>query len=268
MFTPDPKAIHVARQVFLEQRSDLTILFGSRARGDQDEASSDIDIMLVQNLEPTGQEAELASAIAETAAEKAYGRYVPVQLMWRTREKYRYNRRYSNSIETNTVREGGIMPRDAESYSAHDFEDEETGYEYDWTQYNERLRHAEIHLTGFNNNNETGMDDLLIGQEGQRTPEHAMKVLLETHGASYRRVHEIGELLGNIRYNDPEMRDFRLSIQPEIYTAYEGQNEYEPRTLPMLTSFPDHTERTVEDPVTIMERAREVRAQKLVEESQ
>ena len=94
-----------------------------------------------------------------------------------------------------------------------------------------------------------------------------MKALLEAHGARYRRVHDIGELLGNIRYNDPEMRDFRLSIQPEIYTAYEGQDEYDPRTLPLLTSFPDHMEKTIEDAVTIMERAKEVRARKLAEES-
>ena len=38
------------------------------------------------------------------------------------------------------------MPRDPENYSSHDYEDEETEYEVDWTTYDQSLRHAEIHL--------------------------------------------------------------------------------------------------------------------------
>ena len=44
------------------------------------------------------------------------------------------------------------MPRNPENYSASDFEDEETEYEYDWANYDERLRHAKAHLMSFEKN--------------------------------------------------------------------------------------------------------------------
>ena len=267
MFTPDPKALQVTRTVQNEQQPDLTILFGSRARGDQNEASSDIDIMLVQDLKPNDGEADIASAKAEAAAKSIYGRYVPVHLVWRTKKEYRYNRRYSNSAETNAARQGVLMPRDPESYSAYDFEDEETEYEYQWTTYDERLRHAEIHLLGFANHIDQGMDDLLIGQEGQRSLEFAMKALLEAHQAQYQGTHNIGHFLGAIRHNDPGMEEFGLSIPPDVYTAYDGGHQYVRRTQPLLTSFPDYRERTTTDAQTIISRARQIRAQRGVEEN-
>lgn len=71
-----------------------------------------------------------------------------------------------------------------------------------------------------------------------------MKDLTRAHKKEYRRVHFIGELLGNIRHWDSELEGFRISIQPEIYPAYAGDEEYGPRTLPELTSFPDYQEKT------------------------
>ena len=261
MSNPDPRALQVARAVRLNQQPDLTILFGSRARGDHHEPSSDIDIMLVQEMKPTDQQARLASKKAEDVVEKVYGQYVTVQLVWRTREEFRHNRRYSNSVETNAAREGTIMPRNPENYSHYDYEDEETEYEVDWTTYDQSLRHAEIHLAGFINNCEQGLDDLLIGQQAQNSLEHAMKALLTAHGAPYRKTHNIGELLGNIRYRDVEMSDFRLSVPPDVYTAYEGDQEYRPRTQPPITEFPDYREQTTDAAQLIIDRARQVRAQ-------
>ena len=267
MSNPDPRALQVARAVRLNQQPDLTILFGSRARGDHHEQSSDIDIMLVQEMKPTDQQARLASKKAEDAVEKVYGQYVTVQLVWRTREEFRHNRRYSNSVETNAAREGTIMPRNPETYSHYDYEDEETEYEVDWTTYDERLLHAEVHLAEFVEASERDKDDLLIGQQAQNTLEHVMKALLAAHGAPYRKTHNIGELLGNIRYRDVEMSDFRLSIPPDVYTAYEGDQECRPRTQPPITEFPDYREMTVHDTEFILERARQVRAQRDATES-
>ena len=259
---PDPKALQVARAVLIAQQPNLTILFGSRARGNHHEPSSDIDIMLVQKLKPTDHQAELASHKAETTAGEIYGRYVPVQLVWRTITEFRYNRRYSNSVETNAAREGVVMPRDPENYSSHDYEDEETEYEVDWTTYDQSIRHAEIHLAGFINNCEQGLDDLLIGQQAQNTLEFAMNALLEAHQAPYRGTHNIGVLLDNIRHRNPEFQNFHLSIPPDVYTAYEGDQQHHLRSQPRLTDFPDHRERTTLDAETIMNRAGRVRAQR------
>ena len=55
------------------------------------------------------------------------------------------------------------------------------------------------------------------------------------------------------------MREFTLSIPPDVYTAYEGQQEYGPRTQPNLTEYPDYLERTKADVEYIINRAKAVR---------
>ncbi len=254
----DDRALQVARMVQRRERPDLTILFGSRSRGDHDGLRSDIDIMLVQRAEPGPDGKQLATEAAKAFAAEAYGRAVPVQLVWRTLDEFRFNRRYVNSVETNAVRDGVIMPRDQEGYSASRYEDEENEYEYDWSNYRERIRHAEAHLRGFIIMSETGADDILIGQQAQNTLEHGMKALIAAAEGKYSNTHSISELLGNIRYFDEEMRDFRLSIPPDVYTEYEGEAEYRQRRQPELTSYSDYLERTSADALRIIERAKEL----------
>ena len=258
----DPRALRVARFVLERERPELAILFGSRARGDHDELRSDIDVMLVLEAIPDDDAKRAATESAGAAVEKAYGREVPVELVWRSLEEFRRNRRYVNSVETNAVRDGIVMPRNPNEYGSSRYEDEETEYDYDWTNYDERLRHAETHLDEFVFMAESGRSDIAIGQHAQGALEHGMKALLEAHGASYRSVHNIGELLGNIRRNDPEMSDFGLSIPADVYTEYVGDREYRRRLQPELTSYPDYLERTREDAQYIIDRAREVRSRR------
>ena len=108
---------------------------------------------------------------------------------------------------------------------------------------------------------EHGRNDLLIGQQAQNALEHGLKALLEAHGAAYERTHNIGHLLGNARRNDAELADFRLSIPPDVYTAYEGEQEYMERTQPRLTEYADYLEKTKADVERIINRAKEVREQ-------
>ena len=127
---------------------------------------------------------------------KPTGAKCRLTLVWRTLDQFRYNRRYVNSVETNAVHEGVIMPRDPESYSASDFEDEETEYEYSWANYDERLRHAETHLDGFCFLAESGRSDLVIVQQAQNALEHGLKALITANGGRYRNTHHIGETAG------------------------------------------------------------------------
>ena len=257
---PDPRAAAVTARLRAAVDADCVILFGSRARGDWTE-QSDIDLLLLQADEPTAAEQELAAKISDAAAQESYRRPVPVQLVWRTREDFRHNRRYSNSVETNAVREGIVMPRDPNQYSTADYEDDATEYEYDWGEYEDRMQHAEAHLDMLQLAAEAGKHDLIIGQQAQNALEHGLKALLEAHGGRYRNTHNIGELLGNARHYDPELRDFRLSIPPDIYTEYEGRDEYrEVRRQPLLTEQADFLNRTVADAQFIISRAQAVRA--------
>jgi len=257
----DHRAVPVAFAAFDASEAELVILFGSRARGDYHEISSDIDVMLVQEREPDTTRKKAVAATVTAAAVQAYGRPVPVELVWRTLDEFRFNRRYVNSVETNATRYGIVMPRDPDNYHPQDYEDEHTEYAYDWSNYDERLRHAETHLDEFIFLTEHNRSDLAIGQHVQNALEHGMKALLAAAGGQYANTHDIGTLLGNVRHLDSGLRDFRLSIPPDVYTEYEGGAEYRARRQPQLTQFPDFADKTVADIVRIIERAKLLRAQ-------
>ena len=261
----DARARQVAQLAQGRERADFAVLFGSRARGDHDELESDIDVLLVLADEPDDAGKAEAVKSARQAAQAAYGRAVPVQLVWRSLETFRRNRRYANSLESNAMREGIVMPRDPSQYRAGDYEDEETEYEYNWSNYDNRMLHAELHLDMLQSAYETGKHDLMIGQQAQSALEHGLKALLEAHGVGqgqgYRNTHDIGELLGNVRYRIAELADFRLAIDPAIYTEYAGGGEYqETRRQPLLTGQADYLERTVGDVEFIIRQARDARA--------
>ena len=257
----DARALQVAQMVQQREQAELTILFGSRARGDYDELESDIDVMLVQTVEPTPDRAAAAVLAAQNDTAGVYGREVPVELIWRTLNEFRYNRRYSNSIETQAVRQGVVMPLDPSQTGPSSYEDDETGYDYDWSTYSERLRHAELHLDEFVFQAEQNRPDMFIGRNAQAALEHGMKALLEALGAPYRRTHDIGELLGNIRHFDSELRDFSLAIPPEVYNEYAGNLVYNRRRQPELTDHSNYVEVTRLAAERIISRAREVRGQ-------
>ena len=255
----DHRALPVAGAAFDASQAELVILFGSRARGDYREKSSDVDVMLVQEREPDASRKKAVADVVAAAAMRAYGRPVPVELVWRTLDEFRFNRRYVNSVETNAARDGIVMPRDPDNYCARDYEDEHTEYVYDWSNYDERLRHAETHLDEFIFLVEHNRSDLAIGQHAQNALEHGMKALLAAAGGQYANTHDIGVLLGNVRHFDSGLRDFRLAIPPDVYTEYEGQAEYRSRRQPQLTQFADFAEKTVEDITRIIDRAKLLR---------
>ena len=256
----DAKALQVAQLAQGREQADFAVLFGSRARGDHHELRSDIDVLLVLPAEPDDAHRQAAELAARTAAQAAYGRAVPVQLVWRSLADFRHNRRYTNSLETNAMREGIVMPRDPNHYHAADYEDDETEYEYEWTNYDNRMWHAESHLEALIIYAAHG-NDLIIGQHAQSALEHGMKALLEAHGVGqgrgYRNTHDIGELLGNLRYRIPELADFRLAIDPAIYTEYGGGPAYSGRRrTPPLTGQADYLPRTVADAEFLINQAR------------
>ena len=164
----DHRALPVATAALHKSEAELVILFGSRARGDYNDQKTDIDVMLVQEKEPDASHRKTVAEAAAKTAGKTYGHPIPVELVWRTLDEFRFNRRFINSVETNAVRDGIIMPRNPESYSSHNYEDEETEYAYDWSNYEERLHHAETHLNEFIFMADHGRSDLVIGQQAQK----------------------------------------------------------------------------------------------------
>ena len=78
----DAKALEVARAFHRAHRPTATILFGSRARGTQDELESDIDILVVTQRKRS--RTRRATERAQKVADKLYGRKVEVQLLYHT----------------------------------------------------------------------------------------------------------------------------------------------------------------------------------------
>lgn len=258
--TCDPRALSIAQAIHQRENPQATILFGSRARGDYEENRSDVDILLVLPEKPGTQRKEDALEWAEELAQTTYRRRTPVQLVWLSREEFDERKRYVNDLPTQALLDGVIMSQNPEDFqSRYSRDDEETEYEYQWTDYHNRLYHAESHLAGFHTFIDAGHNDLLIGQQAQSTLEHAMKAVICGHGGTPGATHNIGRLLGSVRRIDPELRDFRLSIPADVYTAYAGEHEYDrAREQPTLTKHDNYRERTAADAQRLIERARQL----------
>lgn len=253
----DPLALSVARALHRQERPQATILFGSRARGDYEESRSDIDIMLILAEEPGQEHKEFSEAWAAEQARSAYGYNVPVQLVWLAREAFDRNRKYVNHVVRRALQDGVVMSQNPEDFSRGYDGNEETVYEREWTDYSNRLFHAERHLAGFRLMDDNQMGDLLIAQQAQSALEHALKAIIAGHGDFYRDTHNIGHLLGTVRRIDPTLADFSLSISPDIYSEYAGRHEYnEGGKEPLLTEQEGYRERTMRDVETLLERAR------------
>ena len=83
--THDAIALEVARAFHRAHRPTATILFGSRAKGTQDELESDIDILVVtQRKNSDSSNNSRATERAQKMADKLYGRRVNVQLLYHT----------------------------------------------------------------------------------------------------------------------------------------------------------------------------------------
>ena len=253
----DPRALRVAQELHQSEQPEVTVLFGSRARGDYVEGRSDIDVLLIRDSVPDGKQENLIKEDAEKLARSLYGWPVPVQTVWCTRDEFDQMRRTVNHVVARALQDGVIMPRDPEDYNSR-YGQDEPDISNEWTVTSERLRHAEQHLDVFNlliNSGRALMDDM-IGQQAHQALEHAMKALISAHGRQYKTTHNLDELVGDVRRADPGFR-FRLTIEGRIYNQYVGREEYWP-TKTRLTEIPNYEEATKADIQRLLERVKEV----------
>ena len=159
----DPRALEVARCLHRTEQPELTVLFGSRARGDYEDGRSDIDIMLVQKNPPSEEQESRTRNQAETSAQELYRQAVPVQIIWKTSDEFNRMRRSVNHLVARALRDGVTMSRDTGDYSSGYNDNNENDYEYEWTVTDERYRHAVEHLQGFNDMINLRRSDDMIG---------------------------------------------------------------------------------------------------------
>lgn len=256
----DPRALRVAQELHRAQQPEVTVLFGSRARGDYEEGRSDIDVLLVRDSVPNGEQENLIKEDAEKLARSLYGWTVPVQTVWCTNEDFDQMRRTVNHVVARALQDGVIMPRDPEDYDSR-YGQHELDHSNEWTVTGERLRHAEQHLDVFNMLISSGralMDDM-VGLHAHQALEHAIKAVISARGWQYKTTHNLNELVGDVRRADPEFR-FRLTIDGLIYNQYAGREEYRPTKTP-LTGIPNYEEATRADIQRLLERVREIQSE-------
>lgn len=251
---PDPRALEVAQELHRAEQPEITILFGSRARGDYREGRSDVDIMLVQESPPTEAQERRTRDRAQAAGEARYGRRTPVQIIWKTFAEFSRMRRTINHVVAKALRDGIVMPRDPESYRNSYHDDD---YEYEWTVTDERVRHAEQHRRAFNLVIESGLDDIMIGQHAHSAMEHALKALISAKGQSYPHVHDINVLIHDARRADPDFK-FEPEIDGSVYDRYAGRREYE-ATQWRISDIPGYREVVNGEVAAILTRVAEVR---------
>ena len=249
----DPRALKVARELHRSEQPELTILFGSRARGDYREYVSDIDIMLVQAERPSREQQCRVERAALDAAERFCGRPVPVQVIWKTSQEFDRMRRTLNDVVVHALREGVIMPPEQENRRQSDTDD----HSYEWSITDERVRHAEMHLFGFNGMIGIDAPDDLIGQQAHAAMEHALKALISAHQQRFAPIYDIAQLIRDAAAVDPDFQ-FRPGIDAGLYNQYADRHEYRPVPNP-ISHIPGYRETVNGDVTALLNRVREIR---------
>ena len=254
----DQRALKVAMVLHETIKPEVTILFGSRSRGDYTEGKSDIDIMLVQKEYPDSKMNSKAHLTAESLTSTLYDKPPTVQIIWKTSEEFDRKRRTVNHIIPRALRDGVIMPGNPEDYSNR-YPDDDVDYKEEWTTSDERVRHAESHLSVLNDIVDLGHNDDMIGQQAHDAMEHALKGLISVCGRSYERIH-INLLLNEAMDADPGFHP-NPAIDGSVYDQYAGMREYYTKHT-HISSIEGYRDIVNKEVSSILERVQQVKREK------
>ena len=251
----DPNALLVARRLHEAVQPAVTILFGSRARGDY-RPDSDIDLLLIADQPPEPPARAAAKAVAADCVRRLYRPPVDCQVIWKTAAEAALMRRTINHMIARAFDEGVIMPRDP-SQNPAERSDRDTDYE--WSVTDERIRHAEQHLLTFRYLADGNMPDHSIGQHAQQAMEHALKAHISAAGVRYERAHNLYILLRQVQDADP---DFGFTPESDygILNQYAGSSDYYQPERP-ITEQPDFRRQVEADVARLLNRVAEIRPQ-------
>jgi len=209
-----------------------------------------------------GTEAQIdASDFAAATVEAISQRKVPFQLQFVRRNCFDSDRPYFNSVSTQALLTGVVMTDNSGEFtSQYTNQPEGFHHRYSWPEYDEHLAAAEDYLAAFIALSEVNPIDRGAGQMAQQGLERAMKAAIIAHGATpERNTDSIGGLLGTLRRLDPELLDYRFSVEPDIYNQYAGGDRYRIGSQhPRLTEVGGYYEDTAQDVQFLMAYARRI----------
>ena len=140
----DPSALKLAQAVHQDTTPLATILFGSRARGNHQEPTSDVDILIIkENLTNTTHEHETKAKIQ---ALNLYGRDIKVQMVWVDLKQFDQGRTYINSLSTQAMLDGLIFSEHPQQFTTPYSSNTPPSPKYDWSEYEYWLKSSREHL--------------------------------------------------------------------------------------------------------------------------
>ena len=114
---PDPQALRIAQELHRSENPTLTVLFGSRARGDYAPGRSDVDILMVQDQPPTEEQDQRVKLHAQSLSASLYrGYWVPVEELWMPLEEFEKRKRGVNEVAAQAIDHGIILSNSSTDY--------------------------------------------------------------------------------------------------------------------------------------------------------
>ena len=244
---PDHRALKLAELLHEGRRPQLTILFGSRARGDYAEGRSDVDIMLVEDSPLEGEAAEESAMAFRKAKAKIYrGQDIESRWKLRTLEEFRERSKFVNSLEASALKDGYVLGDDAEFYSTLSR----------MREGNSHIRQANRQAKYLENQDGSDSDDRQGGQ-AYLAVKHALMAAVTAAGEWCPDLHDVAMLLDMARQADPG-GCYVTVLDPEIYTQYgDSRREIPPHTP--FTSRPEHRVLAIQDAQAVLARVEDLR---------
>ncbi len=245
----DSRALQIAHELHRSENPSLTILFGSRARGDFAEGRSDVDIMLVQEEPPTKEQAKRVDLQSLSLSTSLYRGYpVRVNVVWQTLDEFDRRRRGINALEARAVDHGIILSNINRDYGT-------------WSRRAKTsyfVRKAELHL-GFLLERKEGrqLGDSRSGNRAFLAMQSALKAVVYASGEWCPEVEDIGMLNDFAARADTEFT-FRPGVDVDVYSQYSSLREGLPIERPLL-GIANYRSMVEGDVRTILTRVQTVR---------
>lgn len=233
----DARALHVAKALRDATDVECVILFGSRARGDWTERS-DIDLMIIEpdTSELIPRMGEIQQAAGELA-KLTYQNFVDIDFVYLSRAEYERKSVHTlNHVARFARRDGAIMPRNPSDFPGNDSADD-PDHSDEPMERQLRINDANTYYRAMHTMMDAGLTDKVVVYNAHQVLEHAMKALVSAQGYEYLHVHELDQLLAQIRASDPGL-NWQPASDLEQLNNFAGGNRYGP----LLTPISDYTE--------------------------
>ena len=246
---PDPQALRIAQQLHRSENPTLTVLFGSRARGDYAPGRSDVDILMVQDQSPTDEQDQRVKLQAQSLSASLYrGYWVPVQVMWMPLEEFEKSRRRVNGVAARAIDHGIVLSNSSTDYGT-------------WSrraQTSYLIGRAKRHLNLFLDRQlKSESTDHQVGVQAFDAIRDALKAVVYAQGEWCPDLEDVDMLIDLAARADPGF-DFRPAIAGDVYSQYRLARLDLPTELP-LSSVMNRREMVEKDLRTLLDRVDGVR---------